>query len=123
MAARAADFVAPVQPPGATPDRRKVRLVSISTIPRVEAQLDSGELSRRCGRGPGRGTPSGRAVPAAQAGHSGSGDRRCAARQGLERRADIERALYVACNRVRDRLLVTGAAPTSDFLDDLQTGG
>ncbi len=30
--------------------------------------------------------------------------------------------LYVACTRARDRLLVTGVAPASEFLDDLQTG-
>ena len=29
--------------------------------------------------------------------------------------------LYVACTRARDRLLVTGAAPASEFPDDLQT--
>ena len=28
--------------------------------------------------------------------------------------------LYVACTRARDRLLVTGVNPTSEFLDDLQ---
>jgi superfamily I DNA/RNA helicase len=28
--------------------------------------------------------------------------------------------LYVACTRARDRLLVTGAAPASEFLDDLR---
>ena len=27
--------------------------------------------------------------------------------------------LYVACTRVRDRLLVTGLEPASEFLDDL----
>jgi superfamily I DNA/RNA helicase len=27
--------------------------------------------------------------------------------------------LYVACTRARDRLLVTGVAPASEFLDDL----
>ena len=33
---------------------------------------------------------------------------------------DTERQLlYVACTRARDRLLVTGAAPASEFLDDL----
>ena len=31
--------------------------------------------------------------------------------------------LYVACTRARDHLLVTGVAPASEFLDDLQTGG
>ena len=32
--------------------------------------------------------------------------------------------LYVACTRARDHLLVTGVAPGSEFLDDLQaTGG
>ena len=31
--------------------------------------------------------------------------------------------LYVACTRARDHLLVTGVAPTSEFLDDLQAGG
>ena len=31
--------------------------------------------------------------------------------------------LYVACTRARDRLLVTGVDPSSEFLDDLaQTG-
>ncbi len=29
--------------------------------------------------------------------------------------------LYVACTRARDRLLVTGVDPASEFLDDLQT--
>lgn len=34
---------------------------------------------------------------------------------------DTERQLlYVACTRARDRLLVTGTAPSSEFLDDLQ---
>lgn len=34
---------------------------------------------------------------------------------------DTERQLlYVACTRARDRLLVTGAAPSSEFLDDLE---
>ena len=28
--------------------------------------------------------------------------------------------LYVACTRARDRLLVTGVEPASEFLDDLQ---
>lgn len=33
---------------------------------------------------------------------------------------DTERQLlYVACTRARDRLLVTGTAPSSEFLDDL----
>lgn len=33
---------------------------------------------------------------------------------------DTERhLLYVACTRARDRLLVTGTAPSSEFLDDL----
>jgi superfamily I DNA/RNA helicase len=27
--------------------------------------------------------------------------------------------LYVACTRARDRLLITGVAPASEFLDDL----
>ena len=31
--------------------------------------------------------------------------------------------LYVACTRARDHLLVTGVAPASEFLDDLQAGG
>ena len=30
--------------------------------------------------------------------------------------------LYVACTRARDRLLVTGAEPASEFLDDLGGG-
>ena len=30
--------------------------------------------------------------------------------------------LYVACTRARDRLLVTGVEPASEFLDDLQVG-
>ncbi len=35
---------------------------------------------------------------------------------------DTERhLLYVACTRARDHLLVTGAAPASEFLDDLRT--
>ena len=35
---------------------------------------------------------------------------------------DTERQLlYVACTRARDQLLVTGVAPGSEFLDDLQT--
>ena len=29
--------------------------------------------------------------------------------------------LYVACTRARERLLVTGARPVSEFLDDLIT--
>ena len=34
---------------------------------------------------------------------------------------DTERhLLYVACTRARDYLLVTAAAPASEFLDDLQ---
>lgn len=34
---------------------------------------------------------------------------------------DTERQLlYVACTRARDRLLVTGTAPSSEFLDDLE---
>ena len=28
--------------------------------------------------------------------------------------------LYVACTRARDRLLVTGVEPASEFLDDLR---
>ena len=28
--------------------------------------------------------------------------------------------LYVACTRARDRLLVTGVRPASEFLDDLR---
>ena len=31
--------------------------------------------------------------------------------------------LYVACTRARDHLLVTGVAPASEFLDDLQASG
>ena len=31
--------------------------------------------------------------------------------------------LYVACTRARDRLLVTGVEPASEFLDDLQMDG
>ena len=31
--------------------------------------------------------------------------------------------LYVACTRARDRLLVTGVEPASEFLDDLQAAG
>jgi hypothetical protein len=35
---------------------------------------------------------------------------------------DTERhLLYVACTRARDRLLVTGVAPVSEFLDDFAT--
>ena len=30
--------------------------------------------------------------------------------------------LYVACTRARDRLLVTGTNPASEFLDDLGMG-
>ena len=30
--------------------------------------------------------------------------------------------LYVACTRARDQLLVTGVAPASEFLDDLERG-
>ena len=42
----------------------------------------------------------------------------------LEEVLDTERhLLYVACTRARDRLLVTGVDPGSEFLDDLvQTG-
>lgn len=29
--------------------------------------------------------------------------------------------LYVACTRARDHLLVTGAEPASEFLDDLRS--
>ncbi|WP_211115255.1 hypothetical protein [Nitrospirillum amazonense] len=43
--------------------------------------------------------------------------------------ADIEaindterRLLYVACTRARDRLLVTGVRPGTEFLDDLFCG-
>ncbi len=44
---------------------------------------------------------------------------------GLEEAYNTERhLLYVACTRARDRLLVTGVAPASEFLDDLRnTGG
>jgi len=52
------------------------------------------------------------------------------ARQILHQRAKVETAnvwpllsrhlLYVACTRARDRLLVTGVEPASEFLDDLQ---
>ncbi|MFA7172298.1 MAG: hypothetical protein WC340_02580 [Kiritimatiellia bacterium] len=31
--------------------------------------------------------------------------------------------LYVACTRARDRLLVTGVDPASEFLDDLRFNG
>lgn len=31
--------------------------------------------------------------------------------------------LYVACTRARDRLMVCGAQPTSEFLDDLKRTG
>ncbi len=35
---------------------------------------------------------------------------------------DTERnLLYVACTRARDRLLITGTAPASEYLDDLMT--
>ena len=38
----------------------------------------------------------------------------------LEDVYDTERhLLYVACTRARDRLLVTGVDPASEFLDDL----
>ena len=38
----------------------------------------------------------------------------------LEEVYDTERhLLYVACTRARDRLLVTGVAPASEFVDDL----
>ena len=38
----------------------------------------------------------------------------------LEEVYDTERhLLYVACTRARDRLLVTGTDPASEFLDDL----
>jgi ATP-dependent exoDNAse (exonuclease V) beta subunit len=38
----------------------------------------------------------------------------------LEEVYNTERQLlYVACTRARDHLLVTGAAPASEFLDDL----
>ena len=33
------------------------------------------------------------------------------------------RLLYVACTRARDRLLVTGIAPGSEFLADLRAAG
>ena len=36
---------------------------------------------------------------------------------------DTERhLLYVACTRARDRLLVTGVEPHSEFLDDFRAG-
>jgi ATP-dependent exoDNAse (exonuclease V) beta subunit len=39
----------------------------------------------------------------------------------LEEACNTERhLLYIACTRARDRLLVTGAAPASEFLDDLR---
>lgn len=39
----------------------------------------------------------------------------------LQEAYDTERQLlYVACTRARDRLLVTGTTPSSEFLDDLQ---
>lgn len=41
----------------------------------------------------------------------------------LEDVYDTERhLLYVACTRARDRLLVTGVEPASEFLEDLRTG-
>jgi ATP-dependent exoDNAse (exonuclease V) beta subunit len=41
----------------------------------------------------------------------------------LEEVYDTERhLLYVACTRARDHLLVTGAEPVSEFLNDLMTG-
>ena len=41
----------------------------------------------------------------------------------LEEVYDTERhLLYVACTRARDRLLVTGAEPVSEFLNDLVSG-
>jgi superfamily I DNA/RNA helicase len=40
----------------------------------------------------------------------------------LEAAFDAERhLLYVACTRARDRLLITGVAPGSEFLDDLKS--
>jgi superfamily I DNA/RNA helicase len=46
---------------------------------------------------------------------------------GIGDTADLEAAyeterhlLYVACTRARDRLLVTGVAPGSEFLEDLE---
>lgn len=42
----------------------------------------------------------------------------------LEAIGDTERhLLYVACTRARDRLMISGLAPGSEFLDDLQTVG
>lgn len=42
----------------------------------------------------------------------------------LEDVYDTERhLLYVACTRARDRLLVTGVDPGSEFLDDLLSAG
>jgi len=42
----------------------------------------------------------------------------------LEDVYDTERhLLYVACTRARDRLLVTGVDPGSEFLDDLVSAG
>nr|WP_244959140.1 3'-5' exonuclease [Novosphingobium marinum] len=42
----------------------------------------------------------------------------------LETAFETERhLLYVACTRARDRLLVTGIEPGSEFLDDLRAGG
>lgn len=41
----------------------------------------------------------------------------------LQEAYDTERQLlYVACTRARDRLLVTGVSPASEFLDDLKVG-
>ena len=41
----------------------------------------------------------------------------------LEEVYETERhLLYVACTRARDRLLVTGVEPGSEFLDDLRAG-
>ena len=31
--------------------------------------------------------------------------------------------LYVACTRARDHLMISGVAPASEFLDDLQISG
>ena len=40
----------------------------------------------------------------------------------LEEVYDTERhLLYVACTRARDRLLVTGTVPASEFLDDMRS--
>ena len=40
---------------------------------------------------------------------------------GLDEVYNTERnLLYVACTRARDRLLVTGVRPASEFLDDLR---